>query len=621
MTAENDTLPAASPDDSATAKFDDDSELETSQIAEYLSQLSQPGQVPFDAAEVDFQSNGWLERVIDVQAWLCLDQPLDKKDAVTAATLLFEQLTPDPPHACFTPTEGGVAKLSSLGRQHLETWLSRAVAHRESFQEMLDDDRSPKDASENWRLLWEEAGSGSRHPVAINAKVVTWRTKEFRDFAEEGILDLNPSYQRDVVWSNTESQMLIESILRGIPLPSVILTQVEGERRHQIVDGKQRLTAILRFIGRHPEGRLNAEQLEGGLPLFEKKFRAFASKNNLKPRDIAAKFFPFKLGKFKPNDPLYALSGKYYDEIVKETIRIGDQKVTVKEIFESITSDYVIPVIIYYRTRIQDIHIVFSLYNKQGKKLNAEELRNAVFHHLELMLLLLVLSGDRPVRLAPYLPVDVRERIEEVGNMLTSLGFGTARFKRTKVLSWASAIFLHPPRRSSSGAGAFSTPSTASHIDSMLEAVDDKPENHTHPLFQRNNLVTLARDLLAAITTHREAAEAWHPRFRRKADKETLASKWEELPLVASLVATVVLASMGRHELLIERLPEVRAFTAEHRAPAKTQNKTQWQYIARFVTGLLGHLGVDMDEADKALEDRYKYSCLKVLRSLAEAVA
>ncbi len=628
MTAESDTPSVTLHPDITAVEPDDDSELEINQLAEYLSELSQPGQlpqgvlnkepIPFDVAEVDFSSNSWFERVIDVQAWLCLDQPLDKKDAANAATVLFEKLTRDPPGACFTLTEGGVIELLPLGRQHLETWLSRAVAHRNSFQEMLDDDRSPKDASDDWRLLWEEAGSGSRHPVAINAKVVTWRTKEFRDFAGEGLLDLNPSYQRDIVWSNTESQMLIESILRGIPLPSVILTQVGDKKNYQIVDGKQRLTALLRFIGRHPDGRQMAEKYDGGVSLFESKFREFANKNHLKPNDIAANYFPFRLRKYEKTDPLHALSGRYYDEIKEEAIRIGEQTITVKDLFESISSDYVIPVIIYYRTRIQDIHTVFSLYNKQGKKLNAEELRNAVYHHLELMLLLLVLSGDRPVDLVRYLPADVREQIADVGESLGSLGFGKARFKRTKVLSWASSIFLHPPRKSSSG--MFSTPSTASHIDAMLDAVGkDEKNTERHVLFQRNNLVALARDLITTVAVHRDAADAWDPRFQRKADKATLASKWEELPLVASLIATAVLTAIGREGLLTERLPDVRAFTVEHRAPAKTQNKTQWQYIARFVTRLLNRLGVDMTEADEALRRRYNYSCLTVLRSLAEA--
>jgi len=630
MTGNIENIPETPNPSTITSGPDDEFELEANELANYLSQLSQPGQLPhgvatkepapFVAEEVDFRSNDWLERVIDVQAWLCLDQPLDKNTSSDIATLLFSQLTRNPVSACFTVTDGGVIGLSALGRQHLETRLSRAVTNRESFQEKLDDDQSHRDASEAWRLSWEEdVASGSRPLVAINARVATWRTKEFRDFANEGLLDLNPSYQRDVVWSNTESQMLIESILRGIPLPSVILTQVEGKKAHQIVDGKQRLTAILRFIGHHPEGRQKASSLEGGQTSFEKSFRKFAKKNHLTPQDIAKNFFPFpfKLRRdHKPDDPLLRLAGKYYDEIKDETVKIGDEKVTVKEIFESITSEYVIPVIIYHRTPIEAIHRVFGIYNKQGKKLNAEELRNAVYHHLDLMLLLLVLSGDRPAELVEYLPEDVLEKTNEVGSSLSDLGFGTARFKRTKVLSWASAILLHAPNQPS---GIVSTPSTASHIDALLDAIDpNPPQKERHPLSQRANLVTLARDLVTTVIIHQKAADAWHPRFRRKADKATLASKWEELPLVASLVATAVLVAAGRESLLIERMDVVRNFTEENRAPAKTQNKTQWQYIASFATGLLGRLGVENDEADRALQQRYRYSCLTVLRRLVE---
>ena len=50
--------------------------------------------------------------------------------------------------------------------------------------------------------------------------------------------------------------MLINSVLMGIPLPSIILHEIKNDRKSsfQIIDGKQRLTTILRFIGTYPKG-------------------------------------------------------------------------------------------------------------------------------------------------------------------------------------------------------------------------------------------------------------------------------------------------------------------------------------------------------------------------------
>ena len=601
-------------------------ELDLGQIAFYLSELSRGGQLPagcgsasgmpsFGPDVVDFNSNDWVLRTLGVQAWLCLDGTVENDNPKASATYLMEQVSPDPAESCIR-TDGDNVALTKLGAQHLDTWLSRAVAHREAFLEAIEDDRSPKEASEEWRLLWEESRTLSREPSAIKAQVGAWKIKNLSDLAKEDKLELNPSYQRDSVWSVTDSQTLIESILRGIPLPSIILTKSEDDQadpgRLQIVDGKQRLTAILRFIGRHPAARRfiadksNADE-------FDKDFYKFARRHHLTGPDIIANCLPFKVKVYKEGHPLSSVSGKYYCEIANTKIQIGGSTVAVSTIFDSVTSDYLIPVIIYEQTRLQDIHEVFSIYNKQGKKLNAEELRNAMYHDLGLTRLMLVLSGDRPDHesLAPYLPPDVTTGISKVGRALEDLGFGTARFKRTKVLSWVSSILLHPPSRAGN---RFSTPSTAGHINGMLGAISR--QQGSHPMFQSTKLVTLARDIARAVVAHNDAENAWHPMFRSKKPSE---SGWEELPLVASLLTSAVLVALNRTDLLTSGEDAVRDFTDSNRVPKKVQNRTQWWYIATILGGVLDVLGVDPVEADVELKARYGYGCLGTMRQIASA--
>jgi len=505
--------------------------------------------------------------------------------------------------------------LTELGIQHLETRLSRAVEHKTAFLEMLDEEKSLAASSNEWRLLWEDATSLPARPVAIDAKVDAWLILNFRDHSSQGRLDLNPTYQRDVVWTPSESRLLIESVLRGIPLPSVILSQ--GRKTLQIVDGKQRLTAILRFMGHHPQGRAIAATMEGGLELCDNDFRKFAARNQLRrDRDLAERLLPFKLGKYKdPNDPLFPVSGRYYSEIRHIPIKIGDAEMTVFDIFENSMSDYKIPVILYRNTQLRDIHHVFSLYNKQGKKLNAEELRNAIYHHLDLTKLLLVMSGDRPEPdlLAPYLPPDVVEQISEVGRTLEDKGFGTVRFKRTKVLSWVCSMLLVPPREGADG--RFSTPSTASHINALLEAVNQGDREHA--LFQRTALVALARDIQSAVLLHEDVGAAWHPKFRTKKNDQGMASKWEELPLVASLLASLVIVAGGWEDLLREGIGDLRELTQGWRGPESTQNKTQWKHIASVAVGILDALGLQDSDIDPVLTQRYGYSCAPTLRRIA----
>jgi hypothetical protein len=64
----------------------------------------------------------------------------------------------------------------------------------------------------------------------------------------------------------------------------------------------------------------------------------------------------------------------------------------------------------------------------------------------------------------------------------------------------------------------------------------------------------------------------------------------------------------------------VRAITGATPGLAKAQNKTQWEYIAKVVVSILDKLEVDSATASAALEKRYGYSCLEVMRVLSKNV-
>lgn len=60
-------------------------------------------------------------------------------------------------------------------------------------------------------------------------------------------LVIDPDYQREGVWSQRQRIELIESILMGIPLPVVYLFE-DQQGKKQVVDGRQRITAIIDFL-------------------------------------------------------------------------------------------------------------------------------------------------------------------------------------------------------------------------------------------------------------------------------------------------------------------------------------------------------------------------------------
>lgn len=62
-----------------------------------------------------------------------------------------------------------------------------------------------------------------------------------------GQLVLAPDFQRKDVWDRKRQSELIESILMGIPIPLIYLFEDENGTR-QIIDGKQRISALKHFI-------------------------------------------------------------------------------------------------------------------------------------------------------------------------------------------------------------------------------------------------------------------------------------------------------------------------------------------------------------------------------------
>lgn len=81
----------------------------------------------------------------------------------------------------------------------------------------------------------------------------TWSISEIYQKIKSEKLILDPAYQREVIWDKQKQTAFIESLYMGIMIPPVYVVEIPGadmlsENSYEVVDGKQRLTAIMRFI-------------------------------------------------------------------------------------------------------------------------------------------------------------------------------------------------------------------------------------------------------------------------------------------------------------------------------------------------------------------------------------
>ena len=103
----------------------------------------------------------------------------------------------------------------------------------------------------------EDAPKPGYGPDDIFVENKPFSLKQFNDLIEDGDIEMAPDFQRNFIWDETRQSRLIESLLLGLPLPSIYLSQYD-DGRLTIVDGLQRIMTIRRFL----DDKLRLSKLE-----------------------------------------------------------------------------------------------------------------------------------------------------------------------------------------------------------------------------------------------------------------------------------------------------------------------------------------------------------------------
>ena len=102
---------------------------------------------------------------------------------------------------------------------------------------------------------------------------------------KKGFYVMNPDFQRDIVWEESQQSKLIESVIMRIPLPVFYLAEDE-QGRMVVVDGLQRLSTFQRFLKDELTLKLSHQpELEG------KKFSALRPKLQNRVEDCNLIFY------------------------------------------------------------------------------------------------------------------------------------------------------------------------------------------------------------------------------------------------------------------------------------------------------------------------------------------
>lgn len=184
-------------------------------------------------------------------------------------------------------------------------------------------------------------------------RTTTTEVKYLLKFIEDGSLVLNPKWQRNFVWKLSKQRRLVESILLGLPVPSLLLFTETSSGNMYVIDGRQRLETVSRFVS--PRPKKGHER---------RRFKTYSAKEP----------------GWGPGEKLSPAANKYFDDLPQEFKTRFMSATLVLHTFIDLPGE--------------KLYQIFKRYNTGAEKLKAAEIRNAVYQASPLHEMLYRLAGE-----------------------------------------------------------------------------------------------------------------------------------------------------------------------------------------------------------------------------------
>lgn len=182
---------------------------------------------------------------------------------------------------------------------------------------------------------FEEDDSAELPPPDIVAYNESRSCADLYRMYKQGILNIQPEFQREIVWKSPAQTRFLDSLIKQLPIPSLCFSMDYKTVKWQVIDGLQRMASIIRFLGGDPTWTLSRlEDIDGDLA--GKEAKAFLN----------------------PDSPLHL----YYQRVENLTLPI-----TV------LRCDY---------SKKSHTHYLFTIFhrlNTGAMRLNNQEIRNCIY--------------------------------------------------------------------------------------------------------------------------------------------------------------------------------------------------------------------------------------------------
>lgn len=160
-----------------------------------------------------------------------------------------------------------------------------------------------------------------------------WTVGTLIDQLERENIDVGPRFQRRDVWQTDRKSRYIESLMLHLPVPAVVLAEKRDTKgKYLVLDGRQRLLAIMQFRGLAPASERNGFAL-------------------------------------KHLDVIDRAEGLTWSEVSSQA----------KDLIDQLENSPVRSVVVRNWKTVKFLHLLFTRLNTETTKLNAQELRLAAY--------------------------------------------------------------------------------------------------------------------------------------------------------------------------------------------------------------------------------------------------
>jgi hypothetical protein len=150
----------------------------------------------------------------------------------------------------------------------------------------------------------------------------------------QGVLQINPDFQRDFVWKVSDQTRFIDSLIKQLPIPSMCFALDYKTDRWIVIDGLQRISSIIKFLA---GGDWRLSRL----------------------KDIDPKIAGIHVASIKETSGELR---RYYDRVQNKTLPITILRCDFSK-----------------KNHMEYLFTIFHRLNSGGSKLNNQEIRNCIY--------------------------------------------------------------------------------------------------------------------------------------------------------------------------------------------------------------------------------------------------